>query len=266
MFYRRAARYAKTKIGRHEHKIRNETYYFGGISYYWMYVWSHKDVLKLRFLNEQIKTNLHQRLEQGIIRDFSTEDEVLEALWEKFFLSVMPWKYGVINPRVFSTIYVYDILHSYKGWRHTRKMPSHGQRTWTNASTASRHNIWIKKMQQLRGKHMFGRIPSDIINITMQAERVNLAWAINWRNEWYQERIAFLGADPKSRRKKNRRRVDLYSAAFLRLRTLTRIAKMSKKQKKTVNRAYYTLGYKVGYTMYLLRKVHWRRKKKPEKL
>jgi len=34
MYYRKAARYAKTKIGRHEYSVRNDTYHFGGLNYH----------------------------------------------------------------------------------------------------------------------------------------------------------------------------------------------------------------------------------------
>jgi len=78
-----------------------------------------------------------------------------------------------VKKRALLHVFLYHILHNYKGWCYIRNLPINGQRTWSNAWTAHRCNTLLKKYLLRRGRTYYGNLHSSEIFTAYLAECVN---------------------------------------------------------------------------------------------
>jgi len=168
-------------------------------------------------------------------------------------------KNSSVNRRRVVHVFKYHILRAYRGWLLIRNLPIKGQRTWSNAWTATRCNLQLKPLIAKRGKTFYGGLPASEIYTAYLAEYINKKWRQHWRYEW--ERAKFRRLIAKAKKRKPYR-VDLFSMAKGHIITRRRMVKLTKKQKAQHDFNNYSMGFTPGFTKALLSKLFNMRKNK----
>lgn len=159
---------------------------------------------------------------------------------------------AIYESRYILNIYLLDLLTKYKGWRHSRGLPVHGQRTWSNAWTSYKLNNLLKQLRVKKGKKMYGNLPVSEIYTAQLAEQVN----IMWQNQWYEEWLAAKNNRLKSKSHRNVIKTDLYSMAQGNVMSPIKFEKLSKKQQQSYNQNHFSLGFDAGFTKPLLKELY----------
>jgi len=81
---------------------------------------------------------------------------------------------------------LWDMLGSYKSWRHCRGYPVNGQRTWSNGKSSTKNNVSLKNYRLAQFKLKFGVRKKSNYAVLIQAEAVNRLWLKTWPAEWLQ--------------------------------------------------------------------------------
>jgi len=149
-------------------------------------------------------------------------------------------------------IYILDLLTKYKGWRHSRSLPVHGQRTWSNSWNAYKLNNFLKQLRIKKGKKVYGNLPTSEIYTAQLAEQVNLVWQQQWYEEWLSAKSNRL----KSKTHRNVIKTDLYSMAQGNVMSPVKFKKLSKKQQQSYNQNHFSLGFDAGFTKPLLKELY----------
>lgn len=164
---------------------------------------------------------------------------------ERFILSIYPLK-SSIRKKTYLNIYLLDLIHSYRGWRHLKGLPVNGQRTWSNAWTSYKTNTALRELKLIISKRIYGQGFENSLSILFLAEAYNNLWRVHWRKEWVaakKKRLLFL---------KN-----LYGVYKIDLYTLARgeieNPQKSKKVKKKVTKNSFSLGFEPGFTKNLVK-------------
>lgn len=165
--------------------------------------------------------------------------------------AVIPFKAFYTN-KYLTNIYILDLLSAYKGWRHARSLPVHGQRTWSNAWNAYKLNNFLKQLRIKKGKKVYGNLPSSEIYTAQLAEQVNLMW----KQQWYEEWLSAKGHRLKSKSHRNVIKTDLYSMAQGNVMSPLKFKKLSKKQQQSYNQNHFSLGFDSGFTKPLLKELY----------
>jgi hypothetical protein len=136
-----------------------------------------------------------------------------------------------------------DLTQSYRGWRHLWGQPVNGQRTWSNAWTAYRTNLFLREHKSLLAKAYYGRDYPSNTKVGFLAEHRNLLWRAQWRHEWEYGR-AYLSRT--LRRNPYKFHIDLMATAVGLLGQLRRDnPKAGKKKKKVLTGC---VGFDLGFT------------------
>jgi ribosomal protein S13 len=69
-----------------------------------------------------------------------------------------------------------DLIFCYRAWRHFKGQPVRGQRTWTNATNASKINTTLKNLKFRIARNAYGNAPSSMISTAISAEQHNWLW------------------------------------------------------------------------------------------
>lgn len=161
---------------------------------------------------------------------------------------LVPLNCSVFNRKLFNIVLL-DFVSSYRGWCHFRGLPTRGQRTWTNAWSSYKSNGILRNYKlKVFKKYYGGNIPEKEITVSYIAETLNFVWRFQWDKEWLSsknELIRFEG-HPKTMK------IDLYSMYNYQVIHPFKLNKMSKKQRQSFKKNYFTLGFDVGFTKILL--------------
>ena len=153
-----------------------------------------------------------------------------------------------LSLKTMSQITLMDLIHCYKGWRHFKGLPVRGQRTWTNAWTASKKINLLKKLKLKVAKNVYGSFPDSTLSVAVAAEEYNTMWYRQWKSEWQdhkQKRLKYV------RKARNVCILDINSTAQGRISGANRAAKPGKK-KRVYKKNSFTIGFGIGSTRWLL--------------
>jgi hypothetical protein len=117
-------------------------------------------------------------------------------------------------------------------------LPVRGQRTWSNAWSTYKSNLFLRQFKIKSLKRIYDNISLNEINIAYSAEQINNLWKLQWEDEWTTARQARIKQTKKS---KNFYKVDLKLIAS---------ASVSTKNKKSKN---YLVGFDTGFTKFVLK-------------
>jgi ribosomal protein S13 len=191
-------------------------------------------------IEERIENNSHV-----LIKDLNKNE------WEHFLkisYYIIPFSGSFFKKRMLNIAFL-DLLTTYRGWRHLRGLPVRGQRTWTNAWSVYKSNNVLRNFKIKMSKKFYGSVPVREANIAYSAEYVNLLWKIQWEQEWIlakNHRLKFSGH-------KNTMKIDLYSMANYQVMHPLKLKNLSKKQKQSFKKNYFSLGFDPGFTKILIK-------------
>lgn len=161
----------------------------------------------------------------------------------RFFLdSLLPRKFSLKHYFLIHILYL-DLTYTYQGWRHLTGNPVRGQRTWSNANSVKKSNVYLKLHKSKVLKVFYGKAFNLEMNTTMMSEYINFLWRSQWFNEWYYGREWL-----KRFFKKNPHKLKIDFAALSRglIGNIKREnAKIGKKKKKLLTGF---VGFDVGFT------------------
>lgn len=151
-------------------------------------------------------------------------------------------------------MFFFDLLGTYKAWRHTKGLPSRGQRTWTNAWTSYNNNTLLRYFRIFFFKNSLNLESSSQINL---AEQINLLWKIQWEHEWKQakkKQSVNKSNNINSNFNFKKLNVDFYAMSQNEVYGyVTKNENLKKKNsKKTKNQ--FSLGFDIGFTKFLNQK------------
>jgi hypothetical protein len=145
-------------------------------------------------------------------------------------------------------IYILDLLQTYKGWRHSKGLPVRGQRTWTNGWSSFKTNLILRNFKIKIAKNIYRQVPISEMNTMYLAEQINAMWKIQWEHEWAKAKSSRLEAVKSGKSIK----ADLVGMAKGNIVSPQKFDKMSKKQKQTVKKDTFSLGFDPGFTKKLI--------------
>jgi len=180
----------------------------------------------------------------------STPREFEKHEWELFFYclyEIVPPKMSLMD-RFNYNILMLDIITSYRGWRHFRGLPVRGQRTWSNAWSCYKSNTVMRNLKFNMAKNFLGNIPFGDIKVAALAESINDVWRNQWEIEWVSaknSRLRFSG-------NQNTIKIDIHSMANNQVMHPLKLKNLSKKQKQSFKKNYFSLGFDTGFTKPLL--------------
>lgn len=169
-----------------------------------------------------------------------------------FFLklchSIVPVNCSIFNRKLFNIVML-DTLSTYRGWCHFRGTPVRGQRTWTNAWSSYKSNGILRNYKlKVFKKYYGGIIPEKEITVAYVAETLNFVWRFQWDSEWQSAKNELLKFEGHPKTMK----IDLYSMYNYQIIHPFKLNKMSKKQKQSFNKNYFSLGFDIGFSKVLL--------------
>lgn len=194
----------------------------------------------LFLLNLRFESNINRKL-----KDLQTHE--LNVFLDHCY-NIVPKNYSIFNRKLFNIVML-DTVGSYRGWCHFRGLPTRGQRTWTNAWSAYKSNGVLRNYKlKVFKKYYGGIIPEKEITVSYVAETLNFVWRFQWDKEWLSAKNELLKFEGHPKTMK----IDLYSMYNYQVIHPFKLNKMSKKQRQSFNKNYFSLGFDVGFTKTLL--------------
>ena len=172
-------------------------------------------------------------------------------LYTNIIYSIVPFKCN-ISKRLIFNVFMLDMITSYRGWRHYRGLPVRGQRTWTNSWSVYKSNWILRNFKLLCAKKNYGNIPARDTRVATIAEYVNSTWKSQWEHEWLaakSSRLRFKG-------NKNTIKIDIHAMSNYQIMHPLKLKNLSKKQKQSFRKNYFSLGFDPGFTKPLLLELH----------
>lgn len=148
------------------------------------------------------------------------------------------------NKLLFFSIYILDLIFSYRGWRHLNLLPVRGQRTWTNSNSVFNSNKFLKNQKIFVIKNYLNINNINLVNSYITIEYINLLWKMQWTSEWLElkkKRLFFL----KKKTKNLKLKIDDQSI-FTELCSI-RSKYLKKKSKVNSKNNYVALGFEPGF-------------------
>lgn len=210
-----------------------------------------KDFLKNTYgLKNKLLNIIEQRIENNsndVLQNFDKNeiDQFLTLIY-----TVVPYNTSVLT-RLKLNISLLDFLSCYRGWRHYKGLPVRGQRTWSNANAVYKSNYVLRNLKLKRSKQYYMNVPARESNVAYTAEYVNLLWKTQWPFEWYAAKTSRL----KFKGHPNSMKIDLYSMANYQIMHPLKLKNLSKKQKQSFKKNYFSLGFDPGFTKPLLNSI-----------
>jgi len=197
------------------------------------------NIFFLNFLEIRMESDLNNTLN-------NLNENELEHLLNIIY-KFIPFSNNVYR-RLCLNIYLLDCRSIYRGWRHTKGLPVRGQRTWSNAWSVYKSNIIMRNFKSKNAKRFYLNAPVKESNIAYTAEYVNNLWKVQWPLEWYCAKVSldnFTG-HPSTLR------IDLYIMSKYQVMHPLKLKNMSKKQKQSYRKNYFSLGFEPGFTKPLI--------------
>jgi ribosomal protein S13 len=202
----------------------------------------------LKYKSLKIIEQRIENLPDSILLDLNKNE------WEHFInliYGIVPYKTNIFKRKSFN-IFMADVITLYRGWRHFKGLPVRGQRTWSNAWSAYKANWTLRNFKLNNAKKFYGNIPEKEINVAHIAEQVNMLWKDQWEQEWISAKHSIL----KFKGHPNTMKIDLYSMANYQVMHPLKLKNLSKKQKSSYKKNYFSLGFDPGFTKSLLNHLH----------
>ena len=207
------------------------------------------------YLTYGLKKNSVSLIEMRIELNVKTSLKNLNKNQLELFINciynILPYKYSLYR-RTILNVYALDMISSYRGWRHYRGLPVRGQRTWTNAWSSYKSNWLLRNHKLIVSKKNYNNVPIKDIKVASVAEYVNLMWKQQWDYEWLSaknSRLQFKG-------NKNTIKIDIYAMANYQVMHPLKLKNLSKKQKQSFKKNYFSLGFDFGFTKNLLQEIY----------
>lgn len=202
-------------------------------------------------LNKNASKYVESRLELNIHKSIKKLDKQEWELFLETIYLIVPYKCNVVKRLTFN-IYMLDVISSYRGWRHYRGLPVRGQRTWSNAWSSYKSNWIMRNFKLLAAKSSYSGVPIKDVKVASIAEHVNLTWKNQWEIEWLaakNSRLRFKG-------NKNTIKIDIYAMSNYQVMHPLKLKNLSKKQKQSFKKNYFSLGFDPGFTKPLLMELY----------
>lgn len=193
----------------------------------------------LKLIEQRLETNVNKKL--NLYKKYEW-DVFLENCY-----NLVPYDGSVFNRKLLNIV-ILDSVSSYRGWCHFRGLPTRGQRTWTNAWSVYKSNGVLRNFKLKTFKKYYGNVPEKEATVAYIAEQLNFVWRFQWDREWFSAKNELLKFEGHPKTMK----IDLYSMYNYQVIHPFKLNKMSKKQKQSFNKNYFTLGFDVGFTKVLL--------------
>ena len=194
----------------------------------------------LFLLNLRFESNINRKLKD-------LQNHELNVFLDHCY-NIVPRNYSIFNRKLFNIV-ILDTVGSYRGWCHFRGLPTRGQRTWTNAWSAYKSNGVLRNYKlKIFKKYYGGVIPEKEITVSYVAETLNFVWRFQWDKEWLSAKNELLKFEGHPKTMK----IDLYSMYNYQVIHPFKLNKMSKKQRQSFNKNYFSLGFDIGFTKTLL--------------
>lgn len=205
--------------------------------------------IKMYGINKSFIGKLSERLEIFNYINFKSLNAekwiiILYTMQQKF-----PYLASV-RRKVLTEIYFLDLIVTYRGWRHLQGLPVRGQRTWTNAWSVYKNNLFLRKYKITMAKKIYGNHSTNTLGVIHLAEQVNLLWKLQWENEWKSAKKKRLLTSKSSYQVTN---IDLYSMSKGLVETGINRKKKRKMLKKKFSQNLLTLGFEPGFTKTLVK-------------
>lgn len=205
------------------------------------------------FLTYGLKKNSIKYVEQRMEIPLNLPVKSLKKVdWEvylKCIYTLVPHKCS-IKRRNTLNIFMLDLITSYRGWRHSRGLPVRGQRTWSNSWSCYKSNWVLRNFKITASKKNYGNVPVRDARTAGLAEYVNLTWKQQWYQEWLTakySRLRYKGGNVK---------IDMHAMANYQVMHPLKLKNLSKKQKQTFRKNYFSLGFDPGFTKPLLAELY----------
>ena len=210
-------------------------------------------------LKNNFLLNLKRRFELKLFYQINDMDNFEKEIFFIFIYKIIPKNSDIFKKKFFN-ILLLDSLTTYKGWRHFKGLPVRGQRTWTNAWSVYKSNNILRQFKLKNSKSFYNNAPVKEANVAYSAEYVNLLWKIQWLNEWLSAKASRL----KFKGHPNSMKIDLYSMANYQIIHPLKLKNLSKKQKQSFKKNYFSLGFDAGFTKFLLQNIFHTGSDKPD--
>lgn len=198
--------------------------------------------------NRQYQNLLVRRFEKNSKHVISSK--MSAPSWQvttKTFENIFPRKLKSTSKWMMN-IYILDLIQTYRGWRHSKGLPVRGQRTWTNGWSSHRSNLMLRNFKVKIAQTVYRQVPVSEMNTMYLAEQINAMWKIQWQQEWSEAKSSRLEAIKSGKSVKT----DLIGMAKGNIVSPQKFNKMSKKQKQTVKKDTFSLGFDPGFTKKLI--------------
>lgn len=147
-------------------------------------------------------------------------------------------------------ICILDFIWSYKGYRHIKGLPVHGQRTWSNGWSTSRSNFILRSIRARWAFKYYGNITLRDAKFGLYAEYNNSLWKRQWRNCWFyakKRRLSIAALKKKNNQYHNPTiNIKNMAAGYIFLPSLKK--ELTKKQKSLQEQSIYAVGYPLGFS------------------
>lgn len=193
----------------------------------------------LKLIEQRLESNVNKKLK--FFKGYEWE------IFLNFCYNLVPNDTSIFNRKLLNIV-ILDSVSSYRGWCHFRGLPTRGQRTWTNAWSAYKSNGVLRNFKLKTFKKYYGNVPEKEATVAYIAEQLNFVWRFQWDREWFSAKNELLKFEGHPKTMK----IDLYSMYNYQVIHPFKLNKMSKKQKQSFKKNYFTLGFDVGFTKVLL--------------
>lgn len=202
-------------------------------------------------LKKKTLNYVYNRLEKDLNLKLKNLNKNDWEVYSSCLYNIIPYKFNLKKKNIIN-IYILDMITCYRGWRHFRGLPVRGQRTWTNAWSCYKSNWSLRNYKLIISKRNYNNVPIKDVKVASIAEYVNLTWKQQWDYEWLSaknSRLQFKG-------NKNTIKIDIYAMANYQVMHPLKLKNLSKKQKQSFKKNYFSLGFDVGFTKTLLQEIY----------
>ena len=194
---------------------------------------------------------LKRRVENELLFNINTLDKQEWIFYLECIFILVPYKFSLKKRTIFN-IYLLDIITCYRGWRHYKGLPVRGQRTWTNSWSCYKSNWILRNYKFYIAKKDYNNVPLKEIKVASIAEFVNCMWKQQWDYEWFSAKNSRL----QYKGNKNTIKIDIYAMANYQIIHPLKLKNLSKKQKQSFKKNYFSLGFDVGFTKILMQEIY----------
>jgi len=202
-------------------------------------------------INKFYKYKIEQRLERNLCVNIKDLSPLFWSIFIDCIKNSAPKKSNIKRRQILN-IFVLDLITSYRGWRHYKGLPVRGQRTWSNHMSSFKSNLLLRNFKIKFARKFYGNLPVHEVSMALSAEQINLMWKLQWFNEWLSAKVGRLNYKGGP----NTIKIDLFGMANNQIMNPMKFKKMTKKQRQSFKKNYFSLGFDPGFTKPLLKELY----------